>query len=216
MNIPSYYSSKYYEDAQKNLMPYGQGLLQGNVPEYYKGIGEYGGPLLDEYTRRVERDVSRGVTEDLARRGIRGERGAGIIAGKVGDISSALNWQDYVRAMTGRENLMKTGLGVMGDVRSAGLSESSLRNEYGLNKARLELSDEQFQEQMAWQKEQQEQQQEQAMWDSLLSGGIGAIGNVVGMGMLGGLGGILGSAAGGGGSANKDYFSNISMSDLGW
>ena len=210
MNIPSYYKSPYYEDAQKTLMPYGQGLLQGNVPEFFAPIGEYGGPLLDEYTRRVERDVSRGVTEDLARRGIRGERGAGIIAGKVGDISSALSWQDYVRAMTGRENLMKTGLGVMGDVRSAGLNEASLRNEYGLNKARLELSDQQFQEQMAWQKE----QQEQAMWDSLLSSGIGAIGNVVGMGMLGGFG-MLGSA-GGGGSANKDYFSNISMSDLGW
>lgn len=139
---PEYYLSDYYTQSQEKLAGQYTDILQGELPEYYQPIGEYGGEdfnkIMEGITSRVTTDVSRAVNEDITRRGVsRGGLGtaatAMAVAEKTGDIQAALSYDDYSRALAARGDLLGLGLQGIEGVRGAGLSESQLRNMFNLD-----------------------------------------------------------------------------------
>jgi hypothetical protein len=196
VDIPDFYTDKYYTSSQETLLPFASSLLQGNIPDYYKGIGEYGGAELESILGLVNRDTTKAVNENLVRRGIsRSGVGASSIAKATADASTNLRWSDYQRALTGRQNLLNLGVNTMSGVGTSGLNYGNSLNQYSLNKAGIETDI----AKTNYQIEANKKAQEDAMWASILSSTIGAAGSVVGMGMLGS---ALGSTTSGAGALN--------------
>ena len=138
--MPDYQTSPYYQRGQEALSGMGEGLLTGKIPEYYRGIGEAGGPAFEEMMKMTGRDVTRGVYEDITRRGVsRGGVGTSAIAKAMGDIGVKGRWEEMMRSIEGRKSLLGAGIDVMGGTRAAGLEESQMRNLFGLDKGKLEL-----------------------------------------------------------------------------
>lgn len=193
--LPEFYTDPKFAETQEFLAPYGMDILRGDIPDYWAPIGRWGGKELEDILALTQRDVTRGVTEDIARRKVRGARGAGIISRAMGDITKKLRWEDYSRGLKGREFLFGQGRGITEGVRAAGLEFGGQRNIFALKQAELE---------------QAEKARKSAMWSKILSSAIGAAGTVGGM-MIGGpfgaaVGGRLGSAAGGGLSETSGFF----------
>ena len=130
--MPEFYEDPYYGKTQDFLFPYGTNILKGDIPEYYKGIGESGGKEFEDMLGLTKRDVTRGVTEDFARRKVRGARGTDVIARAMGDIGKTLRWEDYSRALKGKEFLFTQGRGITEGVRSSALENQRQRNQYAL------------------------------------------------------------------------------------
>ncbi len=87
----------------------GQGILAGNLPDYYKPVGEYGGAEFENLMKGVQRDIGTGVREDMAKRGV-GRGGPTATAKATADASNKLRFADYERAMGTRGNLLGMGL----------------------------------------------------------------------------------------------------------
>ena len=182
VKIPDYWSDKYYEKTQSPLYETGFNLLQGKPSEYYAPIGEYGGQEFENVLGLLTKDVTRGVNEDLVRRGVgRGGIGTTAISKAVGDVSGQMRWSDYMRALQGRQNLLNTGMTGMTGVRSGALSEEQIRNQFSLGASGLEM-------QKAAGVDQYNAQQGET-WSNLIGSGIGAAANIYGMNMLGNIGG---------------------------
>lgn len=193
INVPDFYTDPYYKKSQEELFPLGAGILKGEIPEYYEEIGEFGGEAFEGMLDLLQRDVSKGVTEDLARRKVRGARGSDIVSKAMGDISTKLRWEDYRKSIEGKKFLFSGGKAITEGVRSAGLSFGGQKNQFNLQKAGLEFDIEK--------QEEASKQAEDAMWSDIFSSVIGAAGTVAGMGMLGSASKatkVLGNVAGGG------------------
>ncbi len=185
INLPSYFESPDFRRSQDILSPVGEQLLTGDIPEFLSPISQAGSPEFEKMLALLTRDVKTGVTEDLARRGTRGARGADITGRAVGDVSTKLRYQDLLRSLKGREFLFGQGRGITEGVRGAGLTEGGQRNVFGLQSAQLQYQSDED--------ERRREQEEENAWMDLLSTGIGAAGNIAGMAFLGGF--PLGSAA---------------------
>ena len=179
VNLPSFYEDESYKSTQEKLSGLGTGLISGDIPEYYKGIGESGGEQYQDMLRGVTGDITREVTEDVARRRGRGGAGTYSIAKNVGDISSRLGYSDLLRSLKGRESLLQSGIGTLEGVGSRGLQYGGQQNQFSLNKAGLEFRMNEAEE--------ARKDQEENAWMDFLSSGIGAVGNIIGMRMTGGL-----------------------------
>lgn len=197
LNLPSYYQSEWYTKPQKRLYDYSSGLLEGNIPDYYKGIGETGGAELQGMMDLLGRDISKNVTEDMARRNV-GSGGAGLsaIAKATADAGTQLRWQDFLRSMQGKQYLLGAGLETMSGVRGAGLQEQGMQNQFNLNKAGMEFNVNKYNDEQA----RADEASKGALWGDILGAGIGAAGTIAGayFGGPGGaaVGGKLGAAAG--------------------
>ena len=185
--IPGFFEDPNYRASQDFLAPYGRDILKGDIDPYYAPIGEHGGQELEDILGLLKRDVSRGVTEDMARRNVRSLRGTDVIARTMGDLSKKLRWDDYTRALKGRQYLFGQGRGITEGVRSAGL-------EYGRQKNVFNLK--------TYEMEQTEKAAKDKMWSDIISSSIGAIGTIYG-GPIGGAlsknisSKVLGGAGGG-------------------
>jgi len=202
LNLPGYYKSPWYEKTQQDLYGFGSGLLKGDVPDYYKSMGEYGGSEFESLLGLTKRDIGQSVSEDMARRRVgSGGAGASAVAKATADASTQMRWADYMRAMQGKQYLMGAGLETVGGVRSAGLTEQGQQNQFNLSKAGMEFDINRYNEQTDLAKK----QRKAGLWSQILSSGIGAAGTIAGMyfGGPGGAaaGGKIGSALGG----KKDY-----------
>jgi len=178
LNLPNYSQSEWYTKPQKRLYDYSSEMLEGNIPDYYKSIGSYGGSEMEAMLNMINRDVSKGVTEDVARRNV-GSGGAGMsaIAKATADAGTQLRWQDYMRAMEGKKYLLGTGLETMSGVRNAGLSEQGQQNQFNLNKAGMEFNVGKYNEDYS----REQELQKGSLWSQILSSGLGALGTGVGM-----------------------------------
>jgi hypothetical protein len=138
IDMPSYVSSPYYKESQDVLSGLGKNILSGNVPEYFRGIGEAGGIDFQNMLNLTNRDVARGVNEDIVRRGVsRGGVGTSAIAKAISDSSIKARFEDYSRSMEGRKALLGAGIDIMGGTRSAGLTETNMQNLFGLDTAKM-------------------------------------------------------------------------------
>lgn len=193
LNLPSYYTSEYYSKPQKELYGFGSGLLKGDIPSYYKSIGEYGGKELESILQSTRGDITGAVSEDIARRNVGGGGvGTAAIAQAMAGVTPQLRWNDYLRSLEGKQYLMGAGIDTLSGVRSAGLSEMGQQNQFNMNTANLEADIAQYNNAL----EQQEKARKSSQWSNILSSGLGALGTVAGMYLGGPAGGMLGSAAG--------------------
>jgi len=140
VKLPDYTEDKYYESSQAPLQKTGLSLLQGKPNDYFKPIGEYGGQEFENVLGLLKRDVSKGVDEDLVRRGVgRGGIGATAKARAIGDISTKTRYADYERALSGRQNLLTTGADILGGVRSGALNREGIRNPFEISRTGLDM-----------------------------------------------------------------------------
>ena len=139
IEVPAFQADQYYKPSQDYLFDYGRNTLDGNINDYYKPIGESGGPEFQKFMANVVRDTSVSTDEDLVRRGVsRGGLGAALTAKNVSDVSAKYGYADYGRALAGRQGLLTLGTGITEGVRSAGLTNQEQMNSYALKKAELE------------------------------------------------------------------------------
>lgn len=207
LNLPGYYEDPYYKKAQDPLLAAGTSLLEGKPNDYYKDIGESGGAAFQDMMAMLNRDVKTGVTEDMARRGTRGGAGAYAISKAVGDIGTTMRWNDFNRALQGKQFLLGAGLDTLGGVRTGAINMTNSRNSYNLDAAGLGLKA----DQLNMQEQAYNDQQISDMISSLISGGAGIASLFAGRPAASGLVsklGFAGDSIGGGGgglAANIDY-----------
>lgn len=169
-DIPEFYTDPYFSTSQATLLPFYSDILKGDIPEFYRPLTEYGGRELEDILGLLKRDVSTSVYEDLARRKVRGVRGADIISRAMGDISTKTRWSDYMRALEGRQFLLGLGTKGLEGVRSAGL-------EYGGQKNIFDLK--------TYEMEEAKKAEEAAMWSDILSSTMQGGASMFGLHMLG-------------------------------
>lgn len=166
LNLPPFYSDPLYQKTQDILFPFGEDLLAGQPNEYYAPIGETGSPEFENMLALTNRDTSKAVSENLVRRGIsRGGLGLSIAAKTAADTSTKLRWEDYLRAMTGKEFLLSTGSNMLSNVLQGALSMGGQKNQYNISKAELSLAVQKANQEMA--------NQRNAMWGQIAQTAIG-------------------------------------------
>lgn len=174
--------------TQEFLRPYGEDILRGDVPDYFKPIGDIGGREFEDILGLTKRDITRAGFEAGARTGTRGPRLAFGIEQAIGDVSKKARFEDLMRGIEGRKFLFGQGRGITEGVRGAGLEFGRQKNVFGLDIAKLQQQERQFQQQ----REDAEKQANANRWAEILKSGIGAAGSVAGAY----LGGPFGAAAG--------------------
>jgi hypothetical protein len=141
VNYAEYFNDPIFTDSQDFLSKYSKDLLTNGPNDYYKPIGEYGSDEFLKYIDVASNPILKGTSEALARSG-RGRGGllSDITAQATGEYNQNLVFQDYLRAMQGRQWLMGTGLNTQANVRDAGFANQGTRNQYNANKAEFDLS----------------------------------------------------------------------------
>lgn len=173
LNLPNYAIDELYRPSQQSVYDISKGLVSGNVPSYYAPIGESGGTVFENMLAGIKSDISKSVTENLARRNITGVRGADLVARTMGKITPQLRYEDMLRGIEGRKGLLTTGMAGLESTGRSALELSSSMNQYNLNKAALELDDEQFEKQFGFSKEQFEKQFGLSQEELALKGELG-------------------------------------------
>ena len=167
ISIPGYFNDPYVAKTQKDLYGFGTDLLAGNPNSYFKPIGEFGGQELEDVIGMGTRDITQSAAEDAARRGSRG--GGSAVARAVADYTKGLRYADFQRALEGRKFFMNTGLETIGGVRNAGITSEANRNAFNLDSTRLEIQQDQFEQEQAAKKK----AARDAMYAKILSSSIG-------------------------------------------
>lgn len=187
--LPSFYEDPRFQQTQGDLYKLGTDFIGGRIPEYYRSIGETGGPEFQDLIRQNTADISRAGYESAARTGSRGGATASSITKAVSDMTTKLRWADVLRALQGRAGFLNTGVNALTGVRNAGLSFGGQKNQFNLNRYGLEMDQARIQA--------AEDAKDDSMWSDILSGGLGALGTVAGAFMGGPAGAAVGGSAGG-------------------
>ncbi len=190
---PEHYEDADYRETQDYLKGYGMDIMGGNIPEYYKPIGETGSRQFEGMLDMTKRDITQSTSEAMAKGGrARGGQLAASTAGAVGDASTKLRYDDYNRAMSGKLALLGIGTNVVGGVRDAGQRYGEGVNKFNWNQYNAMTG-----QYMQGRDEDRESDENQgAMW-----GSIGSIAtNVVN---------ALDFGGGGDGFSNQDILDNV-------
>lgn len=189
VELPEYQHDEYYGKTQPLLFDLGSNILSGNIPDYYKPIGEFGGQSFQDMIGEVVKNVTGATNTNLISRNLgRGGIGASAIARNLTSGISNLAWSDFMRAMQGRSSLLTTGINTVSGVRGAGLEKEGMLNKFELAKKDLELNIAKTNAAL----EQEAEEQGNAMFSDILSG----VGTIAGYMLAGPPGAVAGSAAG--------------------
>ena len=205
VNLPDFKTDPYFKKSQDLSYTTGKGILGGELPEFYQGMGQTNSKQFQDMLALVNRDTATAVNENLVRRNIKGGVGLSAIAKATADATTNLSWTDYQKAAGEKQSLLGTGLDTISGVRGAGLQYAGQENQFGLKGAEMQLSADKFNVETQWREDQAEEAKKarkNQMWQTILGAGIGAIGTIAGGYLAGGGGsgggGSLGSAGGGG------------------
>lgn len=188
IQIPSFYEDSYYKPTQDKLLKVGEDFLMGKSPNaFYDEIASTGGPEFENALSLIQRDTTKAADEASIRRGV-GRSGIATdqVTKAVSDVTQKLRYQDFLRALEGKQFFMNTGIDALGGVRSAGLTYQGQKNSYELSKAGLMLQEAQLRDQIN-----KGNKSDDALWGDLLSAGISSIG-------------AFSQSSGGGGKAGSD------------
>lgn len=178
ISLPGYFRDPLVDKSQNDLFNLGTDLLHGDIPSYYRPIGEVGGSELENLIALTGKNVNEKLLSNAARVGNRGPIKSAPTA--LGEVETKLRYEDLLRAMEGRKFFFNTGNDMISGVRGAGLNRESNINSYELNKTRLAMEQDQFERNLAEKKK----AEKAALYRSILSSGIGVAGNLYGIGML--------------------------------
>ena len=194
--LPSFYTDEMFTKGQKDLYGLGTDFIAGRIPEYYRSIGEAGGPEFENMLRLNTEDITRAGFESAARMGTRGGATQSNILKAVRSMSAPLRWADLMRSFQGKQGFLDTGVNALTGVRNAGLSFGGQKNQFNLGIAGME----QNQAKYMMEQEMAEKASKDAMWSNIISGALGAAGTIGGAMIAGppgaAAGATLGSAAG--------------------
>src|SRR3990167_3448837 len=179
MNFPalqSFYEDPYFMKNQGRLDTLGTDFLAGNIPDYYKEIGQPGGPLFEDMLRLNTEDITRAGYESAARMGTRGGATQSNILKNVRSMAVPLRWADFTRSLQGRQGFLDTGVNTMTGVRNAGLQFGANKNEFNLGTARMAQDQVRMQEEARL----QAKASKDKMWSDLISGSMAGLGFMMG------------------------------------
>lgn len=194
-SIPDFQEDPDYRETQDYLKTLGIDILGGNIPDYYKGIGEAGGSEFENYLNSVIGDVKQTSLETAAAMGRGGGAAMEIANEAVGPISSQARYTDFLRALEGKQWLFEQGKDITEGVRTSGQNQQNMVNTYGLNKANTEIGLGKYLDEYNINAENALGQAQSGMLTSLLTTGAGiATGNpgLIASGVTGGLTGVGG------------------------
>lgn len=192
---PSYYSDPDYTETQKALKDLGLGLLSGNVPDYYKPIGETGSAEFENMLGLTTRDITKSAAEASAAGGrARGGSLPAITAGAVADAAVKARYEDYNRSLAGKQDLLNLGVSTTTGVRSAGQTEGQLRNNFNWKDYQAQVDERNYQDM----KKAQEDAALGEMIGTIASIGLGAATGGMSFGLQGALAGAGDALTGGG------------------
>lgn len=130
-STPEYYTDPNFSGTQDFLRKYSEGILQGNIPDYYKGIGETMDPsLMKDYVYGLGSDVQ---GKELAQQALSGRARTGMsnnAIAQVGGLSANARFEDYLRSIQGKQWLMNAGMGGEQDVRNYAQSNMGANNAF--------------------------------------------------------------------------------------
>ncbi len=138
--LPEFEEDKDYRETQDFLKTLGIDILSGDIPEYYSAIGESGSKEFEDYLGLLKGDVQSSVEASAAATGRTGGVVASQTAEKVGKLSTEARFNDYMRALQGKQSLLNTGKSITEGVRGAGQHQQAQKNEFGLKRSSLDLS----------------------------------------------------------------------------
>lgn len=203
--FPDFAVDPAFAETQGFLKDFGMDILKGDVPEYYKGIGETGGKAFEDMLDLTKRDITKSTQETLAASGrARGGQLPASTAKAVGDVSIKARFDDYLRSLAGKQSLLSTGVGVTEGVRSAGAVESAAKRRFDVQKFDSEIDERNFQ--VA--KQAEEDAQFGQLIGTIASMGMGAATGGMSFGFQGALAGGVDALTGGGTS----FLSNLGKS----
>jgi hypothetical protein len=131
----TYEEDPLYTSSQASLDKLGSGLLKGDVPDYYKSIGEAGGSEFESMVSLMNRDIQKNAAEAMASSGrARGGNLAAVTAQETGDATAKLRYADTQRALAGKQYLLNTGINVENGVRSAAFANMTGENQFNKEK----------------------------------------------------------------------------------
>lgn len=136
--IPTFEEDPDFRETQDFLKKLGIDILEGDIPDFFAGIGETGGPELENLISLLSGDIA-GAAESAG--AATGRKGAipSIVAKETGRISTQLRFEDFQRALKGKEFLFKEGRGITEGVRGAGQTQQAQVNEFLLRAAGLDF-----------------------------------------------------------------------------
>lgn len=118
--LPKEVTDPLYTSSQAGLNTLGSGLINGDIPDYYKSIGDFNSPQFQAMLNSVKGQIMQGSQESSAIGGT-GRSGVAVTASNnaLNSVVPQLTYQDYLRAIQGRGALLDTGINVQQGVRGS-------------------------------------------------------------------------------------------------
>lgn len=192
---PKYYEDPDYRETQNALKGFGLGLMKGEVPDYYKAIGQTGSQEFENMLGMTTRDITRSAAEASAAGGrARGGSLPAITAGAVADTAINARYQDYNRSLAGKMDLLNLGVNTTTGVRNTGQLEGARRNDFNWKDYTAQVNERAYQDA----KEAEEDAALGDMIGTIASVGLGAATGGMSFGLQGALAGAGDALSGGG------------------
>jgi len=118
--LPDFFEDPEFKKTQEFLSDFGINILKGEIPEFFKPIGEIGGKEFEDVLSLTKRDIEQSAINTGAITG-RGRGGSvpSSVASAVGDASTKARLINFQQALEGKGFLLQQGRGITEGVRSA-------------------------------------------------------------------------------------------------
>jgi len=130
--LPDYFEDPDYREMQDIMTKLGPDILKGDIPDYYKGIGEPMGAEFENYLNLMTGDIEKAGLETGAAMG----RGGGDIQSMInesqGRFLTEARLADLDRVLKGKQWLFGEGTGITERARAAGQQEGVNKNAFNL------------------------------------------------------------------------------------
>lgn len=136
--IPEFEEDPDFRETQDFLKSLGIDILGGEIPEFFAPIGEAGGAEFENLLSLVKGDIQ---TSAEAAGAATGRTGAipSVVAERTGRAATELRFEDFQRALRGKEFLFREGRGITESVRGAGQTQQAQENQFLLEASGLDL-----------------------------------------------------------------------------
>lgn len=138
--IPTFEEDPDYRETQNYLKDLGIDILGGDIPDYYKGIGEAGGAEFENMLSLLKGDIQSATEASFAATGRSGGVVGSVVAEKTGRLATEARYNDFLRSLEGKGFLFQQGRGITEGVRAAGQAQQAQVNAFSLDRSGLDLN----------------------------------------------------------------------------
>lgn len=138
--LPEFEEDPLVGESQDLLFGLGKDILAGDFGAF-SSLAKTGSPEFEAVLANTIRDIQTSATESLAATGrARGGALPAVTAKAVSDTTANLRFQDFLRSQEGLGFLFQQGRGITEGVSSRALTNQSQKNQFALNRSRLDLN----------------------------------------------------------------------------